>query len=244
MKAPPRHRPGPRLRGDARSRPAPGGAAGCVMGCHALSCFPCRAVMRYSRSRHNAVGSGPASGFFLRAFRLGVRGMAFLLSAPISFHSPAGVGTLNSRVMRAGARAGGRAFGAGAVCAPDCPGAPPRASRTQGAGLPPAPRGSLRAGATAGGLRMTPAAPYLAASGPDVKSIRELFQHFRTIPVSHPGAPSRPPSLPDSHISGDLELRGLSGAETGASGPKSATDTRRNEMFACGRTPIRGLSAT
>jgi len=79
--------------------------------------------------------------------------------------------------------------GAGAVRAPDCPGAPPRASRTQGARLPSAPRGSLRADANAGSLRMTPAAPYLATSGAGVKQKRELFQIIRTIPVSHPGVP-------------------------------------------------------
>ena len=39
----------------------------------------------------------------------------------------------NSRVSRAGARARGRAFRAGAVRAPDCPDAPARANRTQGA---------------------------------------------------------------------------------------------------------------
>ena len=48
----------------------------------------------------------------------------------------------NSRVSCAGACALGRAFRAGAVCAPDCPGAPPRASRTQGA-----PRLSVESGA-------------------------------------------------------------------------------------------------
>ena len=80
-------------------------------------------------------------GFFSGVFRLRFRGMAFLLSAPVSFLSPAGGGTL-IRAYPARARA---RVGAGAVRAPDCPGAPPRASRTQGARLPSASRGSLRA---------------------------------------------------------------------------------------------------
>ena len=65
-----------------------------VMGCHDLSCFPCRAVMRCGPSWHGAVGSGPASGPFSGVFRLHLRGMAFLLSDPVLFHPPAGGGTL------------------------------------------------------------------------------------------------------------------------------------------------------
>ena len=48
----------------------------------------------------------------------------------------------DSRVMCAGARARGRTFRAGAVRAPDCPGTPARASRTQGTGLL-SPRGGF-----------------------------------------------------------------------------------------------------
>ena len=127
-------------------------------------------------------------GSFSGVSRLRVRSMTFLLSTPVSFLSPAGGGTL-IRAYPARVRA---RVGAGAVRAPDCPGTPPRASRTKGARLPSASRGSLRADANAGGLRMTPAAPYLATSGAGVKQKRELFLNFRTIPVSHPGAPSRP----------------------------------------------------
>ena len=71
-----------------------------------------------------------------------------LLSSPLRSVDPApgfpGWRDPYSRVMRAGACALGRAFRAGAVCAPDCPGAPPRASRTQGAALPSPPRPFLR----------------------------------------------------------------------------------------------------
>ena len=53
--------------------------------------------------------------------------------------------------------------GAGAVHAPDCPGAPARASRTQDAPVPSASQGFFRAGANAKGQ----AAPD-AASGPSI----------------------------------------------------------------------------
>ncbi len=53
----------------------------------------------------------------------------------------------DSRVSCAGARARGRAFRAGAVCAPDCPDAPARASRTRGALRLLAESGAFRASA-------------------------------------------------------------------------------------------------
>ena len=84
----------PRPSGSPRRGNEAPGAAGSVTGCHDMSCFLCRAVMRCGRSGHEAVGSGPASGFFSGAFRLRVRGMAFLLSAPVPFHPPAAGGTL------------------------------------------------------------------------------------------------------------------------------------------------------
>ena len=124
------------------------------MGCHGLSCFPCREVMRCGRSGHNAVSSAGVSGFFSGVFRLRFRGIAFLPFAPVPFPPLADGGTL---IRAYPARAPAR-VGAGAVRAPDCPGAPPRASRPRGARLPSAPRRSLRTGAAAGGLRMTPAA--------------------------------------------------------------------------------------
>ena len=80
--------------GIAPARKRGAGATGSVTGCHDMSCFPCRAVMRCGRSGHEAVGSGPASGFFSGVICLRVRGTAFLLSTPASFLSPAGGGTL------------------------------------------------------------------------------------------------------------------------------------------------------
>ena len=56
-------RPRIALRASGATIGARGGAAGCVMGCHVLSCFPCRAIMRCRGSGHSAVRSGPASGF-------------------------------------------------------------------------------------------------------------------------------------------------------------------------------------
>ena len=113
------------------------------MMCHVLSCFPCR------RSCAAGVpGMAPPVPARLPGFVSGV----FRLRFPRVREDMSGHGVSpfrsrsvpsarrrrdpNSRVMRACARALGRAFRAGAVCAPDCPGAPPRASRTQGGLLP------------------------------------------------------------------------------------------------------------
>ena len=108
------------------------------MRCHGLSCSPCAGIVSCGRVR----------GYVLRFLRLRVFGMGpsfralFVPSIPLPV-SP-GWRDPYSRVMRVCARALGRAFRAGAVCAPDCPGAPPRASRTQGATLPSPPRPFLR----------------------------------------------------------------------------------------------------
>ena len=112
-KMPPRRRPGPPFRcavlrleirtlrscvtpdrGGSGATQREGPLQGYVMGCHVLSCFPCRAVMRCGRSGHSAVGSAGVPGSFSGVFRLRVRGMAFLLSAPVSFPPPADGGTL------------------------------------------------------------------------------------------------------------------------------------------------------
>ena len=161
-------------------------AAECVMGCHVVSCFRCRVIMCSGDSGHNAVGSGPASGFFSGAIRRRVRGMAFLLSTPVSFLSPAGDGTL-IRAYPARARA---RVGAGAVCAPDCPGAPPRASRTQGARLPFLPRGSLRASAHAGSLRTTPAAILSGGERIRCQAEKRIISNISNNPGIVPGIPS------------------------------------------------------
>ncbi len=66
----------------------------------------------------------------------------------------------DSRVTRAGARARGRAFRGGAVCAPDCPCLRPRATgRAPGAPLLSARSGSFRAGAKRGGIRTAASVP-------------------------------------------------------------------------------------
>ena len=71
------------------------------MGCHVLSCFPCRrscaagvpGMMPPVPARLPHLREG-RPGFTSGVFRLRVRGMAFLLSAPVPFHPPAGGGTL------------------------------------------------------------------------------------------------------------------------------------------------------
>ena len=72
------------------------------MGCHVLSCFRCRAVMRCGRSGHGAAGSGPASPTFARAGRAlppgsfvsGFGAWRFSFPLPFPFHPPAAGGTL------------------------------------------------------------------------------------------------------------------------------------------------------
>ena len=98
---------------------------------HEMSCFACTWSMSNCLFGHE---TGPPANPSPTASC-----MSFL--HPVSFHSipfspPPGLPERrdpNSRVSCAGARARGRAFRAGAVRAPDCPGAPWRASRMQGA---------------------------------------------------------------------------------------------------------------
>ena len=170
-------RPG---RGDA---PAPGS---CEMSCSVM--FSMLAVMRCGRSGHGAAGSGPASPTFptsVRTCREGRPGFisgVFRLRFPRVREDMSGHGVSpfrsrsvpsarrrrdpNSRVMRACACALGRAFRAGAVCAPDCPGAPPRASRAQGAARLSVESGAFSRRREPGreaaprGRRFLPPAPY------------------------------------------------------------------------------------
>ena len=153
---------------------------------HDVSCsvmFSMPAVMRCGRSGHGAAGSGAASPTFPTSVRTCREGRPGFISGVFRLRFPRvredmsghGVSPFRSRsvpsarrrrdpysrVMRACACALGRAFRAGAVCAPDCPGTPPRASRTHGARLPSAPQGLLHAGANRNGLRMP-----LLSSGP------------------------------------------------------------------------------
>ena len=87
-----------------------------------------------------------------------------------------------SRVMRAGACALGRAFRAGAVCAPDCPHAPPHANRAQGAPYPLAESGAFfapaRTGKGGGPARMPlPSTPAILPWAMRKSSIeKEIFQ--------------------------------------------------------------------
>ena len=87
----------------------------------------------------------------------------------------------NSRVMCAGACARGRAFRAGAVCAPDCPRPPAHASRTQGALRPSVESGSFsrrRRRRARGSLRTPPhPAPY-SVTLPEVKLFQEILLKF------------------------------------------------------------------
>ena len=89
----------------------------------------------------------------------------------------------NSRVSCAGACARGRApVGAGAVRAPDCPGASTRASQAQGAPHPLAESGAFRAGAKEQGKRprerrLLPSEPYREA-GSNVNSVSRNFSKF------------------------------------------------------------------
>ncbi len=87
----------------------------------------------------------------------------------------------DSRVSCAGARARGRAFRAGAVCAPDCPDAPARASRTRGALRLLAESGAFRASAKGETkrpreCRLLPPAHIITQIFREQSSSNELFQ--------------------------------------------------------------------
>ena len=118
--------------------------------CHDLSCFACGRRIACSRSGHGAVASGRRSWHSIRVPPLSVFGMGLSFPSIFAPFSPAArlpgaAGPCLAHNARRCLRARPRAFRGGAHRAPDRPGAPARASRTQGAPRPLAESGAFSA---------------------------------------------------------------------------------------------------